>query len=692
VAVNDATSVTEDGTNPVSGNVLTNDTDADGDSMSVSRVEGVGGNVGSTLNGNYGTVRINSNGTYRYTLNNSHPAVNALNAGQTLTESFDYTVTDGSVGSNGRLTITINGSTDVVNTPPTAVADTNSVTEDSVANPVIGTVLSNDSDGDGDPLTVDQVNGLASNVGNNVTGNYGTLVLRANGSYDYTLDNSNAMVNALGSGQTLTENFLYRITDSEATASSSLTLTIRGADDNGTPVAVADSTSITEDSNTNPVSGNVLSNDSDPDGDTLTVVRVNGIHANVGRSVAGSYGSLLLRADGSFDYTLNNANPTVNALNDGQTLTDTFIYQSSDTQLLGNATLAVTIRGATDEAAPAGTDLLARSGDMLLAGVSTGTSFTRQNVGSWSGSVNWSDLGTGDVNGDGVDDLIGRAPNGDWWVGIGNENGFDNAKWGQWSNKTKWDNVRLADVTGDGRTDIVGRTGGVWWVARSTDSGFVNERWGQWSTKVNWQYVMMADVNGDGRSDIVGRISQNGSWWAAISTGTQFDNQYMGRWAKRLRWTDVRMADVDGDGKDDLLGRAGATWWVGRSTGTEFVNEKWGAWSARARWEDVRIADVDGDGRDDVIGRTSGDWWVARSNGQRFVNERWGNWSTSVDWLHVRVADFDGDGKDDILGYVKGKWWVARSDSDRFVNELWANWSDNPSDVLTGEFPNGITS
>ena len=352
VAVNDARSITEDGTNPVTGNVLSNDTDADGDSLTVSRVEGVAGNVGTTINGTYGTIRINAPGTYQYTLNNSHPAVNALNDGQTLTESFDYTVTDGTAGSNGRLTITINGSTDVVNTPPTAVADTNSVTEDSANNPVMGNVLSNDSDADGDTLTVDQVNGLASNVGNGVTGNYGTLVLRSNGSYDYTLDNSNATVNALASGQTLTENFLYRITDSQATDSSSLTLTIRGADDNGTPVAVADSNSITEDSNTNPVSGNVLTNDTDPDGDTLTVVRVNGVAANVGQSVAGTYGTLLLRANGTYDYTLDNSNPVVNALNNGATITENFGYSITDSQFVTSSTLAIVIRGNTDNRAP----------------------------------------------------------------------------------------------------------------------------------------------------------------------------------------------------------------------------------------------------------------------------------------------------------------------------------------------------
>ena len=46
--------------------------------------------------------------------------------------------------------------------------------------------------------------------------------------------------------------------------------------------------------------GNVLTNDTDVDtGDTKTVSEVNGLAANVGTAVTGTYGSLTLNADGS---------------------------------------------------------------------------------------------------------------------------------------------------------------------------------------------------------------------------------------------------------------------------------------------------------------------------------------------------------------------------------------------------------
>src|SRR5262249_43928495 len=86
LGVDDADSATEaggvnNGTAGVdpSGNVLTNDTDADGDSKTVSAVRtgaeagsGTAGTVGSPLAGSYGTLTLNANGTYSYAVNNGN--------------------------------------------------------------------------------------------------------------------------------------------------------------------------------------------------------------------------------------------------------------------------------------------------------------------------------------------------------------------------------------------------------------------------------------------------------------------------------------------------------------------------------------------------------------------------------------------------------------------------------------------
>ncbi len=81
------------GTNP-GGNVLTNDTDPDrnGEQLTVTGVStgATSGVIGSGLNGLYGTLTLNADGSYRYVLDNANAAVQRLLPGETLTEQFDY--------------------------------------------------------------------------------------------------------------------------------------------------------------------------------------------------------------------------------------------------------------------------------------------------------------------------------------------------------------------------------------------------------------------------------------------------------------------------------------------------------------------------------------------------------------------------------------------------------------------------
>ena len=74
--------------------------------------------------------------------------------------------------------------------------------------------------------------------------------------------------------------------------------------------------------------GNVLTNDTDVDtGDTKTVSAVNGVAGNVGTAVTGTYGSLTINADGSYTYTLDNADPqTPTRWRRARSATDVFTY------------------------------------------------------------------------------------------------------------------------------------------------------------------------------------------------------------------------------------------------------------------------------------------------------------------------------------------------------------------------------
>ena len=146
--------------------------------------------------------------------------MNALNNGQTLTDAFTYKISDGHGGtSSATLTVTILGTTAPSNTPPTAFDDAVSIKEDTAPNPVVGNVLTNDQDANGDPLTV-------TNAGTYALA-HGSLVLNADGTFAYTLDNSNPAVNALNNGQTLADAFTYQISDGHGgTSSATLTVTI----------------------------------------------------------------------------------------------------------------------------------------------------------------------------------------------------------------------------------------------------------------------------------------------------------------------------------------------------------------------------------------------------------------------------------------------------------------------------------
>ena len=125
-AVDDADAVTEDGPLVATGNVITavdpgpdaNATDGVADTVGADGLGSItwaGASGGTVTNpNNYGTLTVDADGNYSYALNNSHAAVQGLDAGQSLTDTFDYTLTDGDGDTSvATLTITINGSNDV---------------------------------------------------------------------------------------------------------------------------------------------------------------------------------------------------------------------------------------------------------------------------------------------------------------------------------------------------------------------------------------------------------------------------------------------------------------------------------------------------------------------------------------------------------------------------------------------------
>lgn len=336
--------------------------------------------AGITLVGQYGSLLLNADGSYVYTPTANNPA---LSEGQSAVDRFQYQMRDASgatSGANLHINVTGSGSND-----PNAVTDTVIATEQggtangsAGVNPT-GSLLSNDTT----PTGLNQVvsarassSGSSTAVGTNteIIGLYGTLTLSANGTYTYLVDNSNATVQALrDSSTTLNDTFIYTIENGltgggiQLRDSATFTVTINGAND--APGATDTSATATEaggvsnsDGGYNP-SGNVLYTATDVDDARselrVTAVRLGSIEGTgttgvVGSALAGQYGSLTLAADGTWTYTVDNSNSTIQALNPGETLIERFNYAVTDrsgTGLSDIAVLTITIEGAQDAVA-----------------------------------------------------------------------------------------------------------------------------------------------------------------------------------------------------------------------------------------------------------------------------------------------------------------------------------------------------
>lgn len=155
-----------------------------------------------------------------------------LGAGETLTVSYDVTVSDGFTSSTETVTITATGAEDpmVVNPVTVAVADTaNADAGNSVAagNAIIDVF---DSAGDASSsLSITAVNGQAGLVGTNIAGAYGTLFVGSDGFYSYT---ANTSLDLLQIGDNPTEHFDITVTNSLGQSEvTTLTFNFAGASD-----------------------------------------------------------------------------------------------------------------------------------------------------------------------------------------------------------------------------------------------------------------------------------------------------------------------------------------------------------------------------------------------------------------------------------------------------------------------------
>jgi hypothetical protein len=305
IAVNDSATTTED--TPVSISARLNDSDPDGNPLSLT-------SVGQA---SHGTAVIATTGPSAGTVT-YQPSANF-----TGTDSFAYTISDGTLTATAVVTVTVTADNDT----PTATNDAATTVEDTE---VAIDVLANDTDLDGDPITVTAVGGPA----------HGSTTLVTTGPNAGRISYLPSP-NFVGS-----DVFTYTVSDGQGgTGTATVSVTVTGAND--APAPMNDVVTVSEDT---AAVVNVLSNDSDTDGDTLSVTAVT-------QAARGSVVVITEGADaGKVRYT-----PQVNFFG-----TDSFTYTVSDGRGgTGTGTVTVNVTNVND-APTAAQDSVATSEDTAV--------------------------------------------------------------------------------------------------------------------------------------------------------------------------------------------------------------------------------------------------------------------------------------------------------------------------------------
>jgi len=235
----------------VAPGLLSNDSDPDRDSLQV------------TLKTppTHGTIILNADGAFLF----------APTTGFIGQDTFDYSVSDGTLTATARVTLTVIQT----NHAPVAAGDFYTTPQESALNLTAPGVLANDSDPDGDSLTAALVTAPA----------HGTAALAGNG----------ALLYLPAEGFTGQDFLDYGISDGVFTATARVTLTV--VQTNHAPVAAGDFYTTPQESALNLTAPGVLANDSDPDSDSLTAALVTA-PAHGTAALAGNGALLYLPAEG----------------------------------------------------------------------------------------------------------------------------------------------------------------------------------------------------------------------------------------------------------------------------------------------------------------------------------------------------------------------------------------------------------
>ena len=332
---------TVNSSNVISGNIIDNDL---GPVRNTMRIEELDRSpiLNTPFAGQYGILTLSEDGAYSYQLDLQHPTISAIAQGETVIESFDYTLIDGVEESTSSLDITIYGGpptngNDGDNGRPRAYQDLVTIKSNE---PVLGfNVLQNDTDPQNRTLSTQEFVFTQ--------GQFGRIEWEIDGSTRYLLDLANPRIQQLAAGDIILDAFIYIVTNGNSLDVENVVVTIVGADSIDEIKIEDDGYTLLENKVPNTVIGNVLSNDHSTAG-PLTISAVEGSAENFNQEIRGEYGLFSLSDTGQLIYQLDNENRTVDSLDEDEVLFEEFTYEASDETRSGSGKIKIEIQGFDD--------------------------------------------------------------------------------------------------------------------------------------------------------------------------------------------------------------------------------------------------------------------------------------------------------------------------------------------------------
>jgi hypothetical protein len=322
---------------------------------------------------------------------------------------------------------------------------------------------------------------------------------------------------------------------------------------------------------------------------------------------------------------------------------------------------------------------------------------------------------------------LGEGPQvgaGGWFaVHGGVEYNFQRAAWGRipWPSYNATGNgLRLAtgDIDGDGLDEVVaglGR-GGNGWVGILDDAShgyalmaWVQVGWASYAGSNGEIFPAVGNLDGDAREEIVLGLGQGSQGWYQVLDDSSTGFRHLA-WSQ-IAWPTYNNAgdgsshpavgDLDGDGKSEIvfgLGKGSNGWMQVVNNATAgfssraWVQVAWAPYNAANGTTFPAVGDIDGDGKAEIVaglGKGADGWFQIFNDAQTgFASIKWDriNWAPYDAYsgeTHPAIGNVDGDAAAEIVfGFAayagNGGWFEIRDDSSKgYASAGWRNigWS-----------------